>query len=30
MGPYRNRDEAGAIADKVRDSLGFSPPLVGQ
>ena len=30
MGPYRNRDEAGAIADKVRDSLGFSPPLVGR
>ena len=30
MGPYRNRDEAGAIAGKVRESLGFSPPLVGQ
>jgi rare lipoprotein A len=30
MGPYRNRDEAGAIAGKVRDSLGFSPPLVGR
>ena len=30
MGPYRNRDEAGAIADKVRDSLGFSPSLVGR
>jgi rare lipoprotein A len=30
MGPYRNRDEAGAIAGKVRDSLGFSPQLVGR
>ena len=30
MGPYRSRDEAGAIADKVRDSLGFSPSLVGR
>jgi rare lipoprotein A len=30
MGPYRNRDEAGAIAGKVRDSLGFSPSLVGR
>ncbi|HUQ27957.1 MAG TPA: septal ring lytic transglycosylase RlpA family protein [Usitatibacter sp.] len=30
MGPYRNRDEAGAIADKVRESLGFAPSLIGQ
>jgi rare lipoprotein A len=30
MGPYRNRDEAGAIADKVRQSLGFEPALVGR
>ena len=30
MGPYRNRDEAGAIADKVRDSLGFAPTLIGR
>ena len=30
MGPYRNRDEAGAIADKVRASLGFAPALIGQ
>ena len=30
MGPYRNRDEAGAIADKVRASLGFAPTLVGR
>jgi rare lipoprotein A len=30
MGPYRNRDEAGAIADKVRDSLGFAPTLTGR
>jgi rare lipoprotein A len=30
MGPYRNRDEAGAIADKVRRSLGFEPTLVGR
>jgi hypothetical protein len=28
MGPYRSRDEAGAIADKVRDSLGFDPAVV--
>ena len=27
LGPYRNRDEASAIADKVRDSLGFAPLL---
>ena len=25
LGPYRNRDEATAIADKVRDSLGYAP-----
>ena len=25
LGPYRSRDEATAIADKVRDSLGFAP-----
>ncbi len=30
MGPYRNRDEAGAIADKVRQSLGFAPSLTGR
>ena len=30
MGPYRNRDEAGAIADKVRESLGFAPSLIGR
>jgi len=30
MGPYRNREEAGAIADKVRRSLGFEPTLVGR
>jgi rare lipoprotein A len=30
MGPYRNRDEAGAIADKVRQSLGFAPTLTGR
>ena len=27
LGPYRNRDEASAIADKVRTSLGFVPVL---
>ena len=27
LGPYRNRDEANAIADKVRTSLGFVPLL---
>jgi rare lipoprotein A len=30
MGPYHNRDEAGAIADKVRRSLGFEPALIGR
>jgi rare lipoprotein A len=28
LGPYRNRDEAGAIADKVRQTLGFTPTLI--
>ncbi len=28
LGPYRNRDEASAIADKVRASLGFLPVLI--
>ncbi len=27
LGPYRNRDEAAAIADKVRESLGFAPAV---
>ena len=27
LGPYRNREEALAIADKVRQSLGFAPTL---
>jgi rare lipoprotein A len=27
LGPYRNREEASAIADKVRESLGFAPAL---
>lgn len=27
LGPYRNREEALAIADKVRQSLGFAPAL---
>jgi rare lipoprotein A len=27
LGPYRNREEAAAIADKVRESLGFAPTL---
>ena len=26
-GPYRNRDEATAIADKLRESLGFAPVM---
>ena len=30
MGPYRSRDEAGAIAEKVRQSLGFEPALIGR
>ena len=28
LGPYRNRSEAVAIADRVRESLGFAPALV--
>jgi rare lipoprotein A len=28
LGPYRNRDEARAIADKVRETLGFAPTLI--
>jgi rare lipoprotein A len=27
LGPYRNREEALAIADKVRQTLGFAPTL---
>jgi rare lipoprotein A len=27
LGPYRNRAEANAIADKVRESLGFAPAI---
>jgi len=27
LGPYRNRQEATAIADKVRESLGFAPAI---
>ena len=27
LGPYRNRQEASAIAEKVRESLGFAPAL---
>jgi rare lipoprotein A len=27
LGPYRNREEAAAIADKVRETLGFAPSL---
>jgi rare lipoprotein A len=27
LGPYRNRDEANAIADKVRETLGYAPTL---
>jgi rare lipoprotein A len=27
LGPYRNRDEALAVADKVRQTLGFAPTL---
>jgi rare lipoprotein A len=30
LGPYRNRDEALAIADKVRETLGYSPALSTQ
>ena len=28
LGPYRNRDEALAIAEKVRQTLGFAPTLI--
>jgi len=28
LGPYRNRNEAAAIADKVRESLGFAPAIL--
>jgi rare lipoprotein A len=28
LGPYRNREEAAAIADKVRESLGFEPAIL--
>ena len=28
LGPYRNRAEADAIADKVRESLGYAPAIV--
>ena len=27
LGPYRNRDEANAIADKVRETLGYAPTM---
>jgi len=30
LGPYRNRDEALAIADKVRATLGYSPALTNR
>ena len=30
MGPYRNRDEAGAIAERVRESLGYVPAMIGK
>jgi rare lipoprotein A len=30
LGPYRNRDEATAIADKVRETLGFAPTLIAR
>ena len=28
LGPFRNREEAGAIADKIRQTLGFAPTLI--
>jgi rare lipoprotein A len=28
LGPYRNRQEAAAIADRVRESLGFAPAIL--
>jgi rare lipoprotein A len=30
LGPYRNRDEANAIADKVRETLGYAPTMTNQ
>jgi rare lipoprotein A len=30
LGPYRTREEAAAIADKVRQSLGFAPTLISR
>jgi rare lipoprotein A len=30
LGPYRNRDEANAIADKVRDTLGYAPTMTNR
>ena len=30
LGPYRNREEALAIADKVRETLGFAPTLTNR
>lgn len=30
LGPYRNREEALAIADKVRETLGFAPTLINR
>ena len=30
LGPYRNRTEANAIGDKVRETLGFSPTLIAR
>ncbi len=30
LGPYRNREEALAIADKVRESLGYAPALANR
>jgi len=28
LGPYRSRDEAEAIAAKLRDSLGYAPSII--
>ena len=28
LGPYRNHAEAAAIADKVRESLGYAPAII--
>jgi rare lipoprotein A len=30
LGPYKNRDEADAIAQKVRESLGFAPTMTNR